>query len=146
MFLWNGDGMRPFACDGVLIEHGKILLIKRGKRPELGKWAIPGGLIKEDETAEECLRREMLEETGLSVEPIRFFGIYSNPSRDPRKTISAVYLVKRKEQSTEPKPGSDAIALEWFDLEKLPELAFDHEEIIHDIRITLSRSLQGPQG
>ncbi len=130
--------MRTIACDAILVENGKILLIKRALMPEKGKWALPGGRIEENETAEECLVREMREETGLSIEPIRLFGVYSKPERDPRKIISLVYVVKRS--GGEPKAGSDAGSCGWFDLNDLPELAFDHEEILADFRTLLARS------
>lgn len=123
--------MRPFACDGILIENDRILLIKRAKEPDLGKWAIPGGRIEEDETAEECLKREFKEETGLDVEPVKLIGIYSDPARDPRKIIGASYFVKKT--GGELKAGDDAGEAEWFELDKIPsELAFDHKKIIED--------------
>ncbi len=123
--------MRPFACDGILVEEGKILLIKRAKEPDLGKWAIPGGRIEENETAEECLKREFREETGFEIEPVKLVGIYSDPSRDPRKIIGAVYIVKRTRG--EIKAGDDAGEARWFDLGEIPdELAFDHKKIVDD--------------
>lgn len=130
--------MRPFACDGVLIENGRILLINRAKEPDLGKWAIPGGRIEENETAEECLKREFKEETGLDVEPVKLIGIYSDPKRDPRKIIGAAYIVKRI--GGEIKAGDDAGEAKWFRIEELPaELAFDHREILKDAIIFPSR-------
>jgi 8-oxo-dGTP diphosphatase len=122
--------MRPFACDGILVEDGKILLIKRAKEPELGKWAIPGGRIEEDETAEECLKREFKEETGLDIEIVKLTGIYSEPDRDPRKIIGAAYIVKRI--GGELRAGDDAGEAEWFGLGSMPELAFDHKKIVED--------------
>ena len=122
--------MRPFACDGILIENGKILLIKRAADPFKGMWAVPGGRIEDDETAEACLIREMEEETGLKVEPVKLTGIYSDPNRDPRLVIAAAYLVRRI--SGEPKAGDDAGEIKWFDLGSLPELCADHSKIVAD--------------
>ena len=122
--------MRPFACDGVLIENGKILLIRRAAEPFKGMWAVPGGRIEDDETAEECLIREMEEETGLTVEPVKLTGIYSEPSRDPRLIIAAAYLVRRVGGS--PKAGDDAGELAWFDIDKMPKLCADHSKIVAD--------------
>lgn len=136
--------MRTVACDGLLIENGKVLLIKRRHMPEKGKWAIPGGRIEDDETVEECLRREMKEEIGVDVDPIKLFGVYSKPERDPRHIISLVYIVKRK--GGELRAGSDAAELQWFDLSNLPEeLAFDHEEILNDLK-TLLQTMPYRQG
>lgn len=122
--------MRPFACDALLIENGRILLIRRANEPFKGRWAIPGGRIEENESAEDCLRREMKEETGLDVEPVKLIGIYSDPKRDPRGIIAAAYLVKRV--GGMPKAGSDASAFAWFGPGKLPPLAADHAKIISD--------------
>jgi 8-oxo-dGTP diphosphatase len=127
--------MRPFACDMVLIEDNKVLLIRRAAEPFKGEWAIPGGRIEDDETAEECLRREMKEETGLEVEPIRFTGLYSDPGRDPRKVIAACYLVKRSGGALQ--AGDDAGEAAWFPLDNLPNLAADHKKILEDAILCL---------
>lgn len=137
--MGKGELMRPFACDGILIENGKILLIRRAKEPDKEKWAVPGGRIEENETAEECLKREFREETGIEIEPVKLFGIYSDPARDPRKIIGAAYIVKKT--GGELKAGDDAGEAEWFGIENIPEeLAFDHKKIIEDaLRIPVPR-------
>ncbi len=122
--------MRPFACDIVLVEGGKILLVKRGREPFKGEWAVPGGRIEEDESAEECLRREMKEETGLEVEPVKLVGVYSDPGRDPRGIIAAAYIVRRV--GGELKAGDDAEEVRWFDVKSLPPLCTDHGKIVGD--------------
>jgi 8-oxo-dGTP diphosphatase len=122
--------MRPFACDAVLLNKDMILLIKRGTQPFMGSWALPAGRIEDNETAEQCLIREMKEETGLSVIPLKMVGVYSNPKRDPRGTISAAFIVKRV--SGRLKADTDAAEAKWFSLSKLPKLAFDHSLIIRD--------------
>lgn len=122
--------MRPFACDMVLIENNKILLIKRGREPFKGLFATPGGRIEDNESAEQCAKREMKEETGLEIEIIRLTGIYSDPKRDPRGVIAAAFLVKRT--GGIPIAGDDAAEVAWFELNNLPELASDHLKIIQD--------------
>jgi len=114
----------------ILIEEGKILLVKRGREPFKGQWALPGGRIDEGETAEDCLRREMKEETGLEVDPVRLVGIYSDPKRDPRGVIAAAYLVRRV--GGELKAGDDAEEAKWFDITSLPSLCTDHGKIVED--------------
>ena len=122
--------MRPFACDGVLIEDGKVLLIKRGRDPFKGQWVTPGGRIEDNESAEECLVREMEEETGLKVEPVELVGLYSDPKRDPRLMIAAAYLVRRV--SGDVRAGDDAAEARWFPLDDLPPMCTDHPKIVRD--------------
>jgi 8-oxo-dGTP diphosphatase len=122
--------MRPFACDSILIEDGNVLLVKRGREPFIGEWALPGGRIEEGETAEACTVREMKEETGLDVEAIKLTGIYSDPARDPRGIIAAAWLVKRTGGTV--KGGDDADDARWFPLEGLPKLCSDHQKILSD--------------
>jgi 8-oxo-dGTP diphosphatase len=122
--------MRPFACDAVLFDGNRILLVRRKNPPFKGSWALPGGKIKNNENAEQCMIRETREETGLSVVPLKLIGVYSNPKRDPRGVISAAFIVKRT--SGKLKPGSDAGKAEWFLVSRLPKLAFDHKNIVKD--------------
>lgn len=124
--------MRPVAADALIIEGKNVLLVKRGKAPFKGKWAIPGGFLEEDETLEECAVREAKEETNLDVKVVWLVGVFSRPSRDPRKTVGAVFLCKRL--SGELKGGDDAAEAKWFPLDKLPEMAFDHGEILKSMK------------
>src|SRR5512143_1658398 len=122
--------MRPFACDGILIEGGRILLIRRGKEPFKGMWGVPGGRREDDETAEQCLVREMKEETGLDVVPLKLVGLYSDPKRDPRLIIAAAYLVKRV--GGEVRGGDDAAEARWYEIDKMPALCTDHGKMVKD--------------
>ncbi|MDO8554908.1 MAG: NUDIX hydrolase [Candidatus Micrarchaeota archaeon] len=126
---------RPFACDGVIIQDNKIVLIKRGFEPFKGQWAVPGGRIEDNETAEQCLIREMKEETNLDVVPLKLIGVYSDPKRDPRGIIVASYLCKVV--GGELKAGDDAGDAKWVSLDNLPKLASDHAKIVHDALILL---------
>lgn len=129
-FLYEMYNMREFACDGVVIQDNRILLIRRAAEPGKGEWAIPGGRIDRDEDAIHCLRREMKEETNLAVEPILLVGIYSDPSRDPRGVIAAAYLCRVTGGVL--RHGDDAGEARWFDLDNLPKLWADHEKIVKD--------------
>jgi len=122
--------MRPFACDAIIIDGGNVVIIKRGREPFLGEWALPGGRIEDNETAEQCLIREAKEETGLDVEPIAFIGIYSDPKRDPRGIIVAAYLCMKKDG--ELTAGDDAAEAKWFPLNEVPKLCTDHNLILED--------------
>ncbi len=121
----------------VLVEDGKILLVRRGREPFLGEWAAPGGRIEDGESAEECARREMKDETGLDIEIIMLVGIYSDPKRDPRGIIAAAYLVRRTGGTV--KGGDDAAEAKWFELGKMPKLCADHGKIVADALAQLDK-------
>lgn len=110
----------------------KVLLIQRGADPYKGYWAFPGGFMNMDETTEQCAIRELEEETGLKVSTVRQIGAYSKVDRDPRgRTITVAYLaiIDKPAQVT---GQDDAAKAKWFPLSALPELAFDHADIMAD--------------
>ncbi len=119
----------------------KVLLIQRGDEPYEGCWAFPGGFMNMDETTEQCARRELEEETGLKVNDLHQIGAFSKVGRDPRgRTITVAYL------AIIDKPISvvgqdDAAKAEWWPLSSLPQLAFDHDDIMADA-IALYNKLQ----
>ena len=117
-----------------LEELPEILLIKRKDPPFEGHWALPGGFMEMEETLEEAARRELMEETSIrAVELIRF-DTYDKPGRDPRgRTITQVFVMIWKAEMGMPEAGSDAAGLQWFGLHLLPELAFDHKDIVGDV-------------
>jgi len=107
----------------------KVLLIERGREPYIGKWAFPGGFIQMEETVEQGALRELKEETGLSADYIEQLHCFSDPQRDPReRVISIAFLALVK--ISEVKGGDDAAKAQWFDLDKIPQLAFDHDLIL----------------
>lgn len=115
-----------FGFDGVSI---KVLLIQRGIEPFKGQWAFPGGFMKIDETAEECARRELREETGLENASVEQFHTFSDVKRDPRERVITVahYALVRL---SEVKGGDDAASARWFAMKEIPSLAFDHDRIL----------------
>jgi len=123
------------TVDGIILRGGgkkpvEILLIKRGKDPYRGMWALPGGFIEYGETGEESVLREIKEETGLDCEINDLTTVASRPDRDPRgHTISIVYKLTPVDDS-DPLSGDDASDAAWYPLDNLPDLAFDHSEII----------------
>ncbi len=109
----------------------KILLIKRRYAPFKDKWAFPGGFVDMDETAEEAAKRELEEETGLIADDLIQIHTFSNVDRDPRgRTVSVVYYSKVIYEDVEIKAGDDAGEVSWFSIKNVPELAFDHQEIL----------------
>lgn len=113
-------------------EEPKVLLIQRGNEPYKGCWAFPGGFMNMEETAEECAVRELKEETGLTVKQIQQIGAYSKVDRDPRgRTVSIAYLAI-VDAPTAVSGMDDAAKAAWFPLSSLPDLAFDHKDIMAD--------------
>ena len=105
-----------------------VLLIERGLEPYKGKWAFPGGFLRMDETAEEGAARELREETGYESSFMEQLQTFSTVDRDPRErviTIAFFALVKIKEV----KGGDDAARAQWFSINNMPPLAFDHQQI-----------------
>lgn len=97
-------------------------------------WALPGGLIQDDETLDECAKRELEEETGIKAGSIKQFMNFSAPKRDPRqRTISVAYIAIQSSDKLTIKAGSDAKNVSWFEVRKIPKnLAFDHNIIIKE--------------
>lgn len=115
-----------FGFDGVAI---KVLLIQRGIEPYKDKWAFPGGFMQIDETVEECAKRELEEETGLKTTSVEQLYTFSDVNRDPRERVITVahYALVRLE---EVKGGDDAMSAQWFAINEIPSLAFDHDRIL----------------
>lgn len=115
-----------FGFDGSKL---KVLLIERGIEPFKGRWAFPGGFIKMNESCDEGARRELEEETGLKNTYIEQFHTFSDPERDPRErviTVAYYALVKLQEVTA----GDDAAKAQWFTIDEIPQLAFDHDRIL----------------
>ena len=111
---------------------GELLLVKRGNEPFKGAYALPGGFVDIGEEVETACRRELKEETGVEAgKDLMFFGVYSDPKRDPRgHTVSVAYLVLI--DSAKAKAGDDAATVEWVADFAALNLAFDHNQIVAD--------------
>lgn len=110
-----------------------VLLIKRKKEPFKGKWILTGGAIYNDETVEEGLKREIYEKTGLKDIYCEQFGVFSDPKRSPLMRMIAVSYValvdNRKVKIL--KETSHTENAEWFNINDIPRLGYDHEEILN---------------
>ncbi|WP_354697941.1 Bifunctional NMN adenylyltransferase/Nudix hydrolase [Paraconexibacter sp. AEG42_29] len=131
---------RPAMTVDLVVRHaGRVLLIQRGGEPFAGAWAFPGGFVDGDrsgdaakETVEAAAVRELLEETRVTVaeDDLHLIGVFSAPGRDPRGwTISAAFAVELHEAPS-PQASDDARAAELFATDAVPDLAFDHAEIL----------------
>ena len=110
----------------------KVLLVERGNEPYKGCWALPGGFMEMDETTEQCAIRELKEETGLDVREVRQIGAYSKVDRDPRGRNVCVAYLAIIDKPAEVMGQDDAARAQWFPINALPSLAFDHEDIMRD--------------
>lgn len=124
----------PVPTVDIIIElidrpHRPILLIERRNPPH--GWAIPGGFVDYGEAVEAAARREAQEETGLSVDLVEQFHVYSAPDRDPRQhTLSVVFVATA---TGEPGAADDAKAIGIFESWRVPtDLCFDHAQILRD--------------
>ncbi|MCR4853654.1 MAG: NUDIX hydrolase [Prevotella sp.] len=126
-----------FGVDGTKLN---VLLIERGIEPFKGRWALPGGFLRMDETALMGAKRELMEETGLKDAYIHQFHTFTEPNRDPRERVITIayYALVRK---SEVKGGDDAAKAVWFPLDSIPSLAFDHDMILREATTELRKQI-----
>ncbi|MBC7983663.1 MAG: NUDIX hydrolase [Candidatus Obscuribacterales bacterium] len=109
----------------------KVMLIQRGIAPFKGKWALPGGFVRLNETLDDAARRELEEETGLRnifLEQLFTFGAVD---RDPReRVVSVAYYALVNLSDHKVQAASDASDAAWFGVHDVPSLAFDHADIL----------------
>jgi len=119
-----------------------VLLIRRGKEPYAGMWALPGGHVEAGETVANAAARELAEETGLTVDWLRPVGWYSAPGRDPRGRYVSAAFVAWMPPMSDPVAADDAAAAEWVPVESAlgGGLAFDHQQIIRDAVVAGNRN------
>jgi 8-oxo-dGTP diphosphatase len=121
----------------------QVLLIKRGSWPHEGMWAIPGGCVNIDESLEAAAKRELQEETGVQDVYLEQLYTFGDPGRDPRtRVITVVYFALLDSERLQVKAASDAADVSWFSVYDLPQLAFDHGEIL-DYALTRLRGKLG---
>lgn len=121
-----------FGYDG---KSTSVLLIERAGEPYKGQWAFPGGFLEMDETALDCARRELEEETGLKEAYVQQLHTFSDINRDPRdRVVTIAYYMLVKTGNV--KGGDDAMRAKWFPVNDIPQLAFDHDRIL---RMAISR-------
>ncbi|MGW7636110.1 NUDIX domain-containing protein [Streptomyces decoyicus] len=115
-----------------LTSDGNVLLIERDWPPFEGSWALPGGHVDPGETSLQAAVRELAEETGVHVTPtdLREIGTFNQPGRDPRGPYSTDAYLAVVPASTPITAGDDARTARWWPLTALPELAFDHADIL----------------
>lgn len=128
--------MIRLAVDAVVFGYDpkegiSVLLIQRKYSPFKGEWAIPGGLVLENESLEEAVERELNEETGVQLDYLEQLYTFGKVDRDPRnRVVSIAYYGLVKKSDYQLYASTDATDAKWFYWDKLPELAFDHTIIL----------------
>ena len=135
--MYQYEYPRPALSVDVVVFRRKnstreLLLIRRKFSPFQGAWALPGGFLDENEDLETAAARELQEETGLIVQDLQQTKAYSQPKRDPRTRVISVGFIGSVSSDQEAVAGDDAATAQWFDANNLPDLAFDHGQIIYD--------------
>jgi 8-oxo-dGTP diphosphatase len=116
---------------GFFADKTKILLVNRKNEPFKGKWCIPGGFIELDEELEDASARELAEETGLTGIKLEQLHAFGKVGRDPRgRVITVTFMGVAGGGQKRIKAGDDAAKARWFDIDNLPKLAFDHNEVL----------------
>ena len=109
----------------------KVLLIERALEPFKGRWALPGGFVRVDETLDKAALRELSEEAGLKDVFLEQLYTFGSVDRDPReRVVSVAYYALVKLSDHRARAATDASNAEWFPISKVPKLAFDHGEIL----------------
>lgn len=109
----------------------KVLLVKRRIEPFIGRFAIPGGFVLEDEDLDQAAARELREETGVSDVYLEQLYSFGKPDRDPRGRVVTIAYFALISADRKLKAGSDAAEAAWFPVDDLPQLAFDHATILN---------------
>lgn len=123
------------TVDVVVINNktAEILLIKRLNAPFQDCWALPGGFVDENEDLEQAARRELFEETNVKTGEMKQIGAFGKPNRDPRGHMISIAFQTQLIENQVVKAKDDAKDIKWFSINNLPELAFDHLEIINAV-------------
>ena len=120
------------TVDSVVFDFAQqsILLIQRKNYPHKGMWSLPGGFVDGGEDLETAAHRELKEETSIEVASLMQVKAFGKPGRDPREHTVSIAFTGVAAENVLVKAADDAKEAKWFDTQNLPELAFDHAEIV----------------
>lgn len=125
---------RPIAGVGaVILDAGRVLLVRRGHAPMKGEWSLPGGALEVGETLAEGVKREVLEETGLEVEPLAMVDVVDRIARDEAGRVQFHYVLVDylcRVTGGAAACASDAVGLRWAAMDELDEVAEFTREVI----------------
>lgn len=134
------------AVDAVVFGYSQnqlqILLIKQKFGTQKEKWALPGGFVRDGESLDEAVHRELKEETGVKANYLEQLYTFGEVDRDPRRRVVAVaYLGLVNPKNYTLKADTDALDAQWFNIDEVSELAFDHIEILEAAKERLQRKI-----
>lgn len=125
----NRYNSRHIVTNGIVVKDNKILLIKRGIEPGYGKWALPGGYLDWDETAEEGVLREVFEETGVKAKIEKMLEVRSSPERN-MQNVGLMFLLSADDEKLVLQK-EEILDGGWFAQDNLPSpIAFDHNILV----------------
>jgi len=142
-----GKNKINLSVDAVVFGYDKktglsLTLIKRKNPPFQNAWALPGGLVKYAESLETAVKRELKEETGIQVNYLEQLYSYGAPDRDPRnRVVSIAYYGLIRQSQYQLHADTDASDARWFNVEQLPKLAFDHQQIVETAILRLKNKI-----
>ena len=115
-------------------DDSEILLIERKNDPFSGSWALPGGFMDMEETTLAAAERELMEETGIKGLHLVMHGLRDDIHRDPRgRCLTVVFVCILEKEKPQANAGDDAKEVRWFPINALPQMAFDHSQIVEDV-------------
>ena len=118
----------------------QCLLIQRKHDPYKQLWAFPGGFLDMNETLLEAAKRELYEETGIENVDLYQFKTFDALDRDPRhRTLTIVFYGYLANENIKPNAADDASDARWWPIGKIPKLAFDHDQILHDVLLNINK-------
>lgn len=131
----NKTSLRHITVNTIIVKNDQILLGKRGTlngKPilESGKWGLIGGFFDRDENLIQSVKREAMEESGWEIDNLKLFRINDNPNRphEDRQNVDFIFIANAVKQSGV--SDEEVSCLQWFDLNKIPEMAFDHGDAV----------------
>lgn len=139
---------RPSVTVDVLIftikdDKLNLVLVKRGVYPFEGRWALPGGFVRMEESLEEAAKRELQEETGVKNVYLEQLSTFGDPKRDPRtRVITIAYMALVPAHKLKLSASTDVSDVKTFAIGKLPPLAFDHKKIVETAICRLQAKIQ----
>lgn len=127
--------LRHITVNAIVVRNNQILLGLRGTlngKPisESGKWGLLGGFFGHGENLIQAAKREVMEESGWEIDNLKFFRINDNPRRphEDRQNVDMIFIADAVKQTG--KSDEEVSRLQWFDLDKIPEMAFDHKDSV----------------